>query len=268
MYMMQSQAKPVPFGKEPGSFTYVAGNRHVCTQRKVWTARASEAGFTILELIVSITILTLVALIIGQGFRIGVNSWDKGEEETLETQKLRILSGMLSQQLKSFYLYKTMLDDDRSNAVLFKGEDDSILFVTSLTDVSAGGLKWVRYSYKDGVLYYKEGLLPDKEVMDNLEGDEEILHQGLVQGPPQRMSIRSAAQLQANSAVVRQHPVVIRAWLHDLAWRCHQLTINRMANRGCQELSISLHGGHQFIAKSKDDKRQLRERLAPKFRYS
>jgi type II secretory pathway component PulJ len=173
--MMQSQAKLVPYGKEPGSFTYVAGNRHVCTQRKVWTARASEAGFTILELIVSLVLMTFVALIIGQGFRIGVNSWDKGEEETLETQKLRILSGMLSQQLKSFYLYKTMLDDDRSNTVLFKGEDDSILFVTSLTDVSAGGLKWVRYSYKDGVLYYKEGLLPDKEVMDNLEGDEEIL---------------------------------------------------------------------------------------------
>ena len=50
-----------------------------------------------------------------------------------------------------------------------------MMFVTALTDVSAGGLKWVRYSYKEGVLYYKEGLLPDKEVMDNIEGDEEIL---------------------------------------------------------------------------------------------
>jgi type II secretion system protein J len=134
-----------------------------------------EGGFTILELIVSITILTLVALIIGQSFRIGVNSWEKGESETSETQKLRILSGMMTQQLKSFYNYTTELEDRNSKAVLFKGEKDSILFVTTLTDDSYGGLKWVRYSFKDGVLYYKEGILPDKKVMDNITGDEEVL---------------------------------------------------------------------------------------------
>ncbi len=135
----------------------------------------SIKGFTILELIVSITILTLVALIIGQGFRIGVNSWDKGEAETVETQKLRILSGMLTQQLKSFYLYRTELEDDVEESILFKGEKDSILFVTTLADSSYGGLKWVRYSYKDGILFYKEGRLPDKDVMEHIEGDEEVL---------------------------------------------------------------------------------------------
>jgi general secretion pathway protein J len=155
--------------------SYMGKHTVIFTNRKIPDTILSKTGFTILELIVSITILTLVALIIGQGFRIGVNSWDKGEAETVETQKLRILSGMLSQQLKSFYQYRTKLDDDVEESILFKGEKDSILFVTTLADSSYGGLKWVRYSYNEGGFYYKEGLLPDKEVMDKIEGDEEVL---------------------------------------------------------------------------------------------
>ena len=154
---------------------YMNKNIVIFTEKKLSNAMVSKTGFTILELIVSITILSLVALIIGQGFRIGLNSWEKGEAETVETQQLRILSGMLTQQLKSFYLYMTKLDDDVEASIIFQGENDSILFVTTLVDSSFGGLKWVRYSFDKGVLYYKEGLLPDKNVMENIEGDEEIL---------------------------------------------------------------------------------------------
>ncbi len=161
--------------KVHNSLNYTGRSECFVTDTEVSHPVLSKAGFTILELIVSITILTLVALVIGQGFRIGVNAWDKGEAETVETQKLRILSGMLTQQLKSFYNYRIQLEDESGDKILFEGEKESILFVTTLTEVSAGGLKWVRYSYKEGVLYYNEGLLPDKEVMGIIEDDEEIL---------------------------------------------------------------------------------------------
>ncbi len=82
---------------------------------------------------------------------------------------------MLMQQLKSFYLYRTKVDDENEKSILFEGEKDSIFFVTTLADTSFGGLKWVRYSYDEGILYYKEGFLPDKDVLDNIEGDEEVL---------------------------------------------------------------------------------------------
>ena len=175
MHITLSYMEFVSFQKVSIYMNYMSKNIMIFTNRKIPNAILSKSGFTILELIVSITILTFVALIIGQGFRIGVNAWDKGEAETVETQKLRILSGMLTQQLKSMYLYRIKLDDDNTESILFKGEKDSILFVTTIADNSFGGLKWVRYSYKEGVLYYKEGLLPDKEVMDKIEGDEEVL---------------------------------------------------------------------------------------------
>jgi len=163
MYLTLSQMEFMSFNKDSIYMNYVSKQMVIFSDKKISNAILSKTGFTILELIVSITILTLVLLIIGQGFRIGINSWEKGEAETVETQQLRILSGMLTQQLKSFYLYR------------IQGEKDSILFVTTLADSSFGGLKWVRYSYDEGILYYKEGLLPDKDLLDNIEGDEEVL---------------------------------------------------------------------------------------------
>jgi general secretion pathway protein J len=133
----------------------------------------NEKGFTLLELILAITILSMVTLIIGSGFRLGINAWERGEAEADETQKLRVLSGLMSQQLKSIYPYKMEIEE--KEVVVFKGEPNSIMFVTTLTDSSQGGLKWVRYLYENGVLLYKEGILPDKKLLEKISGDEEII---------------------------------------------------------------------------------------------
>ena len=132
-----------------------------------------QSGFTLVELMISISILALVTLIIGSGFRLGMDAWEKGEVETSYNQRLRVLSGMLSQQLKSAYPYK--IEDGDEKVVVFKGEKDSLLFVTALTDPGQGGFKWIRYSLQEGSLIYKEGILPDKEFEDKLKGDEEVV---------------------------------------------------------------------------------------------
>ncbi len=133
----------------------------------------SRRGFTIIEMIVSMTIMSLVAMSIAYGFYIGTDAWKRGERETGETQKLRVLSGLFYQQLKSAYPYQMDIDDEK--VVFFEGESDSITFVTTLTDSSFGGFKWVRYSFENGTLLYKEGLLPDKEWDEKTEGKEKVV---------------------------------------------------------------------------------------------
>lgn len=135
--------------------------------------KSCSRGFTLLELIISITILSLIAVIIGSGFRLGLKAWERGDEEAEAVQTMRVLSGLVFQQLKSAYPYKIKIDD--KNVVVFKGEPDSMIFVTTLSTPYPGGFKWVRYLHKDGALLYKEGMLPDKELIDNIPGDEEIL---------------------------------------------------------------------------------------------
>ncbi|MBI4844593.1 MAG: prepilin-type N-terminal cleavage/methylation domain-containing protein [Nitrospirae bacterium] len=142
-------------------------------RHKAYVSGRCCRGFTILEIVVAMTIMSIITVIVGSVFRLAVNAWEKGDSETGETQKLRILSGFISQQIKSAYPYQLTVDDER--IVLFKGERDSVMFVTTIADSSFHGFKWVRYEYRNGVLYYKEGSLPDKEFHDKISGEDEVL---------------------------------------------------------------------------------------------
>lgn len=137
----------------------------------------NRGGFTLLEVIIAITILSLIMVIIGSAFRLGIQAWGRGEKETEDGQRLRALSSLLSQQLKSIYPYRINPEDEDEDVVAFKGEPDSITFVTTMTDLSYGGLKWVQYTFRDGVLLYKEGLLPDKKFEEHIKdkNKEEIV---------------------------------------------------------------------------------------------
>jgi general secretion pathway protein J len=132
-----------------------------------------QSGFTLLELILSMTILSMVSLLIGSGFHLGLKYWNLGDKEILETQRLRALSGLMSQGLKSSFPYKMEIDDEK--VVLFEGEKDSVLFVTTSVEPDVGGFKWVRYTYDDGTLLYNEGILPDKDVLEKISKNEEVL---------------------------------------------------------------------------------------------
>ncbi len=133
----------------------------------------SESGFTLIEVIAAMTILSIVMVIIAYGFYLGIDAWNRGDKETVATQKIRVLSGLFHQQLKSAYPYEMNIDDEK--AVIFKGTSDSIMFVTSLTDSSVGGFKWVRYSFENGTLMYNEGILPDKELDEASGGKDKIV---------------------------------------------------------------------------------------------
>ncbi len=138
-----------------------------------FAGRSYSSGFTLVELMVALTLMTLVTLIIGNGFRLGMDAWDRGEAETGLTQRYRVLTGMFSQQLTSAYPYG--IDVDEEKLAVFKGDDDSFMFVTTITDSPFGGFKWIRYSFKNGTLFYKEGILPDKDFEDKITGNEEIV---------------------------------------------------------------------------------------------
>jgi general secretion pathway protein J len=147
--------------------------------KKIYNVRGGIAGFTLLELVIAITILSFITLIIGSGFRLGINAWEKGDKETAEIQRLRVLSGMLSQQIMSVHPYKMKLKDEDQPAIIFKGQADSLIFVTTITDPSYGGFKWVKYLYRDGNLLYREGLLPDKKLEEKTRGGEEVIDSGI-----------------------------------------------------------------------------------------
>jgi len=144
-----------------------------CGKQIAVDPQPSISGFTLVEVILSMVILSLIMLIIGSGFRLGIDAWERGDKETNEIQKYRVLYGLMSQQIKSAYPYKMKIDEEK--VVIFKGESDSIMFVTISKDSFFRGFKWIRYSYKDGALLYKEGALPDKKLLETISGNDEIM---------------------------------------------------------------------------------------------
>ncbi len=102
-------------------------------------------GFTLLELLVTLTILTMLLGVIFGCLHIGIRAWEKGEEVAEENQEIRILRDLISQQIRSLYPYKFREGNIESPA--FKGDDHSIRFISTMGATSRGpvGLTLVSY---------------------------------------------------------------------------------------------------------------------------
>jgi type II secretory pathway component PulJ len=98
------------------------------------------------------TILGLILVIIFQVFRLGLSSWEKGESAAEEYQKIRIVSQLLSQQVKSTFPYEIKTQKAESNYLAFEGKKQSLKFVSAFPAKSKRpeGLVFAVYDFKEG----------------------------------------------------------------------------------------------------------------------
>ena len=68
--------------------------------------RDSSKGFTLLELLISLTIIGLILVIIFGALRIGVRAWEKGERDVESHQRRRVVLGLVKRQFASTYPYR------------------------------------------------------------------------------------------------------------------------------------------------------------------
>ena len=106
------------------------------------------SGFTLLELIISLTILGVVLLIIFGALRIGTRAWEKGEKDIAVYQRQRAVLGLLSQQIASACVYEIKLGDD---AFYFRGSEKKMEFVsrTPIVPGAQTGVVFVTYEIEN-----------------------------------------------------------------------------------------------------------------------
>ena len=107
--------------------------------------KKGSRGFTLLELLVSLSILGLVAGVMISSFRIGIRAWEKGESELERQQRGRMAIDLITHQLASVYVAEPKSDGPRT--VLFRGTDKSVEFV-SLAKIRSDdphGLVYIHY---------------------------------------------------------------------------------------------------------------------------
>jgi general secretion pathway protein J len=130
----------------------------------------STTGFTLIEVVVTLTILGFILLIIFGAFRLGLSAWERGESTKEEYQKVRIISQLISQQIKSIVAYKIKTQQAEGDYLAFEGKAHSLKFVSALPIKAKQpeGFVYAIYEFKEGgseggrlVLYEQRALNKD-----------------------------------------------------------------------------------------------------------
>jgi len=140
---------------------------------------AGASGFTLLEMVVTLTLLGFILLIIFGAFRLGLSAWEKGESSGEEYQKVRAVSQLLSQQLKSMVPYKIKTEKAEGDYLAFEGKPHSLKFVSavSIRAKQPEGFVYATYAYREGgneggsLVVYEQKVLIKKNFFE--EGPDE-----------------------------------------------------------------------------------------------
>ena len=116
-----------------------------------------QQGFSLLELVVAITLMGLVLVVLYSGLRLGLSGWDGGGRRAEASNRLRSAQEFLRRQLaQSMTVYETN-DDRRERFVVFAGRSEGIEFVAPMpARLGQGGLYRMWIEMADGQLRLRQ----------------------------------------------------------------------------------------------------------------
>jgi len=140
------------------------------------------AAFTLVEVMVTLTIMGFIITMIFGVFRLGIAAWEKGETNKEEYQKIRIASQLISRQMKSAVPYKVKTQKAEGDYLVFEGKAHSLKFVSalSLKAKKPSGLVYAFYEFREGErgggrLMLYEGRVLNKDFLDANPAEDAVI---------------------------------------------------------------------------------------------
>jgi len=139
----------------------------------------NNQGFTLLELLIAITLSILILVALGAAMRLGYKSQEKGTERSEVTQKVRILEDRIAWLIRG--AYPLFLNKPDEKKIFFDGKSDRAGFVTSSIDAHGtgpedlAGLKWVSIFADSEGLKIREKIFFLEDVFDDSKGKVYLL---------------------------------------------------------------------------------------------
>ena len=135
-------------------------------------------GFTLLELMISLTIVGLILVIVFGSLRIGARAWEKGEKDVEMRQRERIVFDLVKRQIASTFVRVVKKKDDEP--FFLKGDGESMEFISRVPMVPGkrSGLVYVKYVVRSGDEGTKRLMFSEKnkyiveKIMEDQDEDE------------------------------------------------------------------------------------------------
>lgn len=89
-----------------------------------------ERGFTLMELLIALSIVAALLAILLGGLRVGLASWRQGEDRAEAHQHLRSLAELLSRSVAGAFPYRMAPHPGGIPVIQFQGEEGRLAFVT------------------------------------------------------------------------------------------------------------------------------------------
>lgn len=135
----------------------------------------AQQGFTLLELLIAISLMAVLMVVLYGGLNTGMRSWEAGLEQTERVNEMRLVTGFLRTQLRqSMTVYRN--DPDEGRVVFFEGADTGLGWVAPMLSwLGLGGLYFVQVDWSDdddGVLRLRwQPYRPGDAVTESLDED-------------------------------------------------------------------------------------------------
>jgi prepilin-type N-terminal cleavage/methylation domain-containing protein len=158
----------------------------------------AEEGVTLLELLVSITIVALLAATALFAWRVGVSAWEKADAQLGKDRHVLAAHQLLQEQIASMVPYEARAER-RGRAVFFQGEGETARFVSrySLANRAASGLYLIEYHVAE-----QPGGTPSTSLLSSRTGGVRAGKQLLLRETP----VRGSEELGARIADIESDP--------------------------------------------------------------
>jgi general secretion pathway protein J len=142
---------------------------------------SENRGFTLLELLLSMTILSMIAVLAFGALRLGIRAWEKGEETVETKERVRIVLNLLQRQFAS--MDQTAMAGGTGKVFAFRGEDKTLSFLSRVALVPGNlyGTVYAKYQVRtnddgDGetLAFYEKNriFLPGAESLEKIRDED------------------------------------------------------------------------------------------------
>ena len=96
-----------------------------------------DGGFTLIEILLALSIGTALLVIMFGGVRAGLSAWGRGEARAMALEHSRSLAQVLGRAVAGTYPYRGALTEGTPAGVIFDGRPDRLTFVTVSPSIPA-----------------------------------------------------------------------------------------------------------------------------------